>query len=96
MTPGSYPPLEVAADDIITVLDAVGSPRSGLFAGAEGGWAAMIAAATHPARFSALVLYAAEETGLRTEETPWNYSEDEVREGVEHWRSGGTRAFEEQ
>ena len=36
VTPGSYPPLEVAADDIITVLDAVGSSRSGLFAGSRG------------------------------------------------------------
>ena len=30
VTPGSFPPLEVAADDIITVLDAVGSSRSGV------------------------------------------------------------------
>ena len=96
LTPGSFPPLEVAADDIITVLDAVGSSRTGLFAGAEAGWAAMIAAATHPDRFSALVLYQAGATDLRTEETPWNYSEDEVRAGVEYWRKAGTRAHTEQ
>ena len=32
VTPGSFPPLEVAAGDVITVLDAVGSSRSAVFA----------------------------------------------------------------
>ena len=93
VTPGSFPPLEVAADDIITVLDAVGSSRSAVFAGAEGAWAAMIAAATHPDRFSALVLYQAEATSLYTEETPWNYTDEQVREAAEYWHDGGTRTF---
>jgi class 3 adenylate cyclase len=95
VTPGSFPPLEVAADDIITVLDAVGSSRSALFAGVEGAWAAMIAAAAHPDRFTALVVFQGRATSLRTEETPWNWSEEELREAVEYWRNAGTRAFEE-
>ena len=93
VTPGSFPPLEVAADDIITVLDAVGSSRSALFAGVEAAWAAMIAAATHPDRFSALVLFQGRTTSLRTEETPWNWTEEELREAVEYWRNAGPRTF---
>ena len=55
VAPGSFPPLETAADDLIAVLDAVGSSRAAVSAGNEGGWVASIAAATHPERFSALV-----------------------------------------
>jgi class 3 adenylate cyclase len=95
VTPGSFPPLEVAADDLIAVLDAAGSSRAALFAGAEAGWVAMIAAATHPERFSALILYQTAATWARTEETPWNPSPDEWRESEPYWLTAGTVAFEE-
>jgi class 3 adenylate cyclase len=90
VAPGSFPPLEVVADDMITVLDAVGSTRSALFAGSEAGWGASIAAATYPDRISALILYQAAVTYARTEETPWNLSPGEVRADEEYWRDAGT------
>lgn len=95
VTPGSFPPLEVAADDLIAVLDAVGSPRAALFAGAEAGWVASIAAATHPDRFSALILYQSAATWVRTEETPWNSSPGEWRSLESYWLDAGTVSFME-
>jgi class 3 adenylate cyclase len=93
VTPGSFPPLEEAADDIISVLDAVGSQQAAIFGGAEAGWVAAIAAATHPDRFSALILYQAAATWARTEETPWNPSAEEWQRLEDYWLGAGTVAF---
>jgi len=93
VTPGSFPPLEVAADDLIAVLDAVGSSRAALFAGAEAGWVASIAAATHPARFSAMILYQSAATWVRTDETPWNPSPEEWQEQEAYWLGANTVSF---
>ena len=93
VTPGSFPPLEVAADDLIAVLDAVGSSGAALFAGAEAGWVASIAAATHPARFSAMVLYQSAATWVRTKETPWNPSPEEWQDQEAYWLGANTASF---
>jgi class 3 adenylate cyclase len=95
VTPGSFPPLEVAADDLIAVLDAVGSSGAALFSGGNSGFVGAIAAATYPDRFSALVLYAAAATWNRTEETPWESSTEEWHAQTEYWRGFGTRSFTE-
>ena len=95
VTPGSFPPLEVAADDLIAVLDAVGSPRAALFAGVEAGFIAPIAAATYPDRFTALILYQAAATYARTEETPWNPSPEEWQAKEPYWLDMGTMGFTE-
>ena len=95
VAPGSFPPLEVAADDLIAVLDAVGSPRAALFAGAEAGWVAAIAAATHPDRFSALILYQSAATWVRTDETPQNPSPEDWQEQEDYWLGAGTVSFAE-
>jgi class 3 adenylate cyclase len=95
VAPGSFPPLEVAADDLIAVLDAAGSSRAALFAGSEAGWAASIAAATHPDRFSSLILYHAAATYARTEETPWNYSLEQLHAEETSWLGAGTVSFAE-
>jgi class 3 adenylate cyclase len=95
VAPGSFPPLEVAADDLIAVLDAVGSSQAAVFAGDIGGSVASIAAATHPERFSALVLYGVEATALRTEETPWNRSPEEVEAEKAYWRGSNTNRWTE-
>jgi class 3 adenylate cyclase len=95
VAPGSFPPLEVAADDLVAVLDAIGSSRAALFAGAEAGWIAAIAAATHPDRFSALILYQSAATWVRTEETPWNPSPEYWPEQEAYWLDAGTVSFVE-
>ncbi len=95
VAPGSFPTLEVAADDLIAVLDAVGSPKAALFAGAEAGWVGAIAAATHPDRFSALILYQSAATWVRTEETPWNPSPAEWQALEAYWKASGTVSWAE-
>ena len=57
--PAPAPALEEQMDDVLAVLDAVGSERAALFAQLEGGGMATMFAATHPERTGALVLFAA-------------------------------------
>jgi len=52
------PTLEEQIDDILAVMDAVGSERTALVASLEGGPMAMTFAASHPEKVSALILYA--------------------------------------
>ncbi len=47
--PGATPGIELVVDDILAVLDTVGSTRACLFAVGSSGLAALLAAATHPA-----------------------------------------------
>jgi class 3 adenylate cyclase/pimeloyl-ACP methyl ester carboxylesterase len=56
VTPANPPTLENWVDDAMSVLDAVGSVRAGLLGMAEGGFTAVMLAATHPDRVSGLVL----------------------------------------
>lgn len=52
------PTLEEQIDDILAVMEAVGSERTALVASLEGGPLAITFAASHPERVSALILYA--------------------------------------
>jgi class 3 adenylate cyclase/pimeloyl-ACP methyl ester carboxylesterase len=54
------PTLEEQMDDIVAVMDAVGSERAAVFALLEGGALAALFAATHPERTTALILYEAQ------------------------------------
>jgi len=54
------PTLEEQMDDIVAVMDAVGSERAAVFALLEGGALAALFAATHPERTGALILYEAQ------------------------------------
>jgi len=56
LAPGTAASIEQGVDDLISVLDAVGSRRAALFAVGGGGVTALLAAAVHPARVSSLVL----------------------------------------
>jgi pimeloyl-ACP methyl ester carboxylesterase len=51
------PDLDMRADDLRAVLDAVGSDRAVLFGHSEGGALAAFFASTHPERMRALILY---------------------------------------
>ena len=51
------PTLEEQMDDVVAVMDAVGSRTAAVFAWVEGGAMAALFAATHPERTHALVLY---------------------------------------
>ncbi|MGB5176174.1 MAG: alpha/beta hydrolase, partial [Thermoanaerobaculia bacterium] len=53
---GAIPTWEEWMDDVGTVMDAVGSERAAVFGHGDGGHMALLFAATHPNRTSALVL----------------------------------------
>src|SRR5687767_14445810 len=63
--------LEQGVDDLLAVLDAVGAERASLFGVNEGGTLCAMAAATHPERFSHLVLYGSYATTVRKDDYPW-------------------------
>jgi class 3 adenylate cyclase len=86
------PTLEDQMDDLIAVMDAVGSERVAIVGTLEGGPMAATFAATHPDRVSALVLYAtfARATWAPGYEFAWpaDVRDEHMAEIVEHWGEG--------
>ena len=68
---GSVPPLEEQIDDLLAVLDAVGSEKATLFAQLEGGAMASLFAATHPDRVSGLILFSSWARMTWAPDYPW-------------------------
>ena len=97
MNPAETPSLEVLVDDLLAVIEAAqGGPPALL--SCDEGFISLLAAAAHPDRFSALVLYGATPSYAQTDDMPWGYSEDRwaaflgqlrrttsVREWTEQW-----------
>jgi class 3 adenylate cyclase/pimeloyl-ACP methyl ester carboxylesterase len=97
LSPGDLPPLESHVDDVRTVMDAARSRTAALFAWGAGGTIASLLAAMHPDRVTALVLFHGWATMKRTDDTPWNWGEDEAAEHAEHrLRAWGTRELAEE
>jgi len=69
--PAGVPDLETRMHDVLAVMDAAGSERAVLFGYSEGGPMAVLMAAMHPERVSALVLYASYARRTRTPDYPW-------------------------
>jgi pimeloyl-ACP methyl ester carboxylesterase len=87
LPPGSAATLEDMADDIVAVMEAAGcGRRTYLLAGQESGFAAMLAAATHPDRFAGLILFGASAAYLSSEDLPWESSADEWAAAAGSWR----------
>jgi DNA-binding SARP family transcriptional activator/pimeloyl-ACP methyl ester carboxylesterase len=55
---GGYPPLPEHVDDLLAVMDAVGSGRAALFGVLDGGAIALLAAVEHPDRVAGVATYA--------------------------------------
>ncbi|TMK35872.1 MAG: adenylate/guanylate cyclase domain-containing protein [Actinobacteria bacterium] len=94
-SPQDLPPLEDLADDLVTVMDAVGSERIVLLGTEDGCFVCSMFAATHPDRADAVVLYGMDpgspDVGLAQpspERVP--FLEELYRHVDEHW---GTRAY---
>ena len=68
---GVTPGIELVVDDILAVLDAVGSTRACLFAVGGSGLAALLTAAMHPGRVSSLVLLNCYARLPRDDDYPW-------------------------
>jgi pimeloyl-ACP methyl ester carboxylesterase len=68
---GRPPSLEQRMEDLCAVMDAVGCERAALLGNSEGGSMAMLFAATHPQRTSALVLAGAFAKRIWSPDYPW-------------------------
>ncbi len=88
------PPLEDLVDDITVVLDACACERVVLFGFEAAAAQCAMFAATRPDRVAGLVLYAATACGLRTEDYPWQWSEEEWETYLDGVRGGwGTSEY---
>jgi class 3 adenylate cyclase len=86
------PTLEEQMDDVVAVLDAVGSEQAAVFAQLEAGSMASLFAATHPERTSALILYESMPRLTRAPDYEWPPSAEEREEWIgvigETWGTG--------
>ena len=77
LPPGEASTIEEDVEDLRSVSRAAQSPRPAVFAVQDAGFVALLAAATHPERFTKLILFGAAHTWQRTDETPWQWSDDQ-------------------
>jgi pimeloyl-ACP methyl ester carboxylesterase len=71
----AIPTVEEWVDDLMVVLDAVGSRHAHLIGADSGGPPALVAAGTHPARISTLVLFNTFARLSRAADYPWGFPE---------------------
>ena len=97
VSPEDLPPLEVMMDDLVVVLDAVGSRRTAVFGASDSGCVCALFAATYPERVAALVLHAVAAVGTATDDFSWQWNEMQWEEDhrlfSDEW---GTQALAEQ
>lgn len=81
------PTLEEQMDDVVAVMDAVGSEQAAVVAMLEAGAMACLFAATHPERTRALVLYQAMPRMSKAPDYDWPLSHEERQANVEGLRA---------
>ena len=77
------PTLEERMDDVLAVLDAIGSQRTALFGISDGGAMAALFAATYPLRTSALILSGAWARAFSAPDYPWGFDPSAFQQRVE-------------
>jgi class 3 adenylate cyclase/pimeloyl-ACP methyl ester carboxylesterase len=86
---GGAPQLEQQVEDIVAVMDHVGSERAALYGAADGGPVAILFAAMYPDRVAALVLSGAWARFYTDDDYPWgrpNAERDWAKQQIEaHW-----------
>jgi class 3 adenylate cyclase len=87
--------LETVMDDMAVVLDACGSERAAILATQQCAFAANMFAATYPERTTALVLHEAAANWRWSEETPWEWTDEQFDKDITDIRSfrGSSAAF---
>ncbi|WP_353826840.1 alpha/beta fold hydrolase [Agromyces sp. SYSU T0242] len=90
---GGETSVDVRADDLVAVLDAVGSRRAVLIGWFDGGATCLVAAARHPGRAEAVIAFEALAVGRPVEGFPWGVDAAWITgllEGIgpERWGSG--------
>ena len=87
------PTLEDQMDDVLAVMDAAGAERVALMGFLEGGPLAMLFAATHPEKVSALVLYGTFARSRWAPDYDWAPKDEEraprIEAGIAQWGRGG-------
>ena len=76
-TPEDVRPLETMMEDVAVVLDAVGSEKAAILATYAGTFVACMFAATYPDRTTGIILYGARANYMWSEETPWEFTEEQ-------------------
>ncbi len=80
-----YPPtLDNTMDDMLAVMDAVGSDRPVLFGLSEGGPNCALFAATYPERLSGMILYGTLAKGSYADDHPWALTEAQFEVWLGH------------
>lgn len=72
------PTLEEKMQDVLAVLDAVGSEQASIFGMSEGGVVAAWLAATHPERIRSIIAYGTVTRLRRDDEHPWGWMDDDT------------------
>jgi class 3 adenylate cyclase len=92
VSPKDWPTLEQRAEDMLAVLDAVGSERTALLGGLQGGQMMIFFAATYPGRTSALLLAGTTARYAWAPDYPWGLEADEqasrTARAEEGWEGG--------
>lgn len=82
-SPSEVATLEVAVDDVLSVLDDAGSERSALFGFEETNFIVAMCAASHPDRFSHLAMLDPSPTWVRDDEITWEWTRREWDKQIE-------------
>ena len=83
--------LEVAVDDVLSVLDDAGSERSALFGFEETNFVVAMCAASHPDRFSHLAMLDPSPTWVRDDEITWEWTRREWDKQIERFHESWGR-----
>ncbi|MEX2420191.1 MAG: alpha/beta hydrolase, partial [Actinomycetota bacterium] len=78
LPPGQSPTLEDLVDDLLVVMETAYATPAIVLAGSETAFVTLLAAATHPDRFGGLILWGPSPSWRRSEELPWESSEDQI------------------
>lgn len=83
------PTLEERVEDVLAVLDAVGSTKASIFGMSEGGVVAAWFAATHPERTDKVIIYGTMARFLKDADHPWGWQDHDALAGLyEPFRQG--------
>jgi class 3 adenylate cyclase len=78
LPPGQAPTLEDLVDDLLLVMEAAYASPATVLAGGETAFIALMAAAAHPDRFEGLILWGASASWRRSDDLPWEDSDDAI------------------
>jgi class 3 adenylate cyclase len=94
LSPEDLPPLEVLVEDLIAVMDAVGSERATVGGFLDGCAQATMFAGMYPERTSALLLYGASACGTYTPDYPWAWTSERWEAFLDEMLNGwGTEEY---